>query len=231
VVRKAFSRCAGVSPILASATVAALLMLLSACAPAPQLPNASSGGQQGAAPGLHIRLAADKFAFTSADQLCQTLVTADDVVGGHGAPRWNTPEGTLPATIQTAGDVIAHHYRIYTPVRFTRFVPLIDHRQVATQEFLTVGGQVGKNSYSIDEDPTLPGTGGHYIVVLAPSTLQSSGKSAVALVVGCAYPVDARGIVTLQQAGSPHEPGVGAPQPAITIALTDLRQRLAQCKP
>jgi len=76
----------------------------------------------------------------------------------------------------------------------------------------------------------LPGLDGHYVVVLAPSTPQSGVTSDVALVVGWAYPVDARGIVTLQQVGNPQEPGVGTPQPAITITLTDPQQRLTQCK-
>ena len=229
-VRKACSRCTSASPIVASATIAVLLLMLSACAPGSQQPAPDSGGQPVTGPGVHVLLTADKFEFTSADQFCQSLVTAEVVVGGHGTPRWNTPDGTLPATIRTPDDVLAHNYRIYTPARFTRFVPLIDHRQVPTQEYLTVGGQVGKDSYRIDLSPTLPGTGGHYVVVLAPSTPPSGAHLDVALVVGWAYPVDAHGIVVLQQAGNPHEPGGGMPPPAITIALTDLAQRLVQCK-
>jgi len=34
----------------------------------------------------------------------------------------------LPATIQTAGNVIEHNHRIYTPASFARFVLLMDHQ-------------------------------------------------------------------------------------------------------
>jgi hypothetical protein len=230
--RQAFStrrECRAHLGIGGRATGAILLLMLSACAPRPQYATARSGGPHDSGPGVHVVLTADQFAFTAADQFCQSLVTAEVVVGGHGTPHWNTPDGTLPATIRTPGEVLAHNYRIYTPVMFTRFAPLLDHRTVPTHEYLTVGGQVGPDSYRIDLSPTLAGTGGHYVVVLAPSTPPSGATSDVTLVVGWAYLVDAHGIVVLQQAGNPHEPGVGTPQPAITIPLTDLAQRLAQC--
>lgn len=216
---------------LVVASAAALLVVLSACAPDSSQSPSQTAGQHTASPGLHVRLEADKFEYTSAEQFCQTLVTAEVVVGSHGAPRWNTADGELPAGIKTADDVVAQNYRIYTPITFTRFVPLLDHRHVTTKEFLTLGGQVGQDSYFINEVPTLPGTGGHYVVVLYPSTPHTGGNTEVSLVVGNAYPVDAQGTVVLQAAGDPNEPGVGSPQPAITIALTALQQQLAACKP
>ena len=212
----------------AGLVLAGVLALLSACAPGATQPGHEA--QQGMA-GLQVRLNADMFQFSSASQFCQTLVTAEVVVGGHGPARWNTPDGKLPAGISTHAAVINGNYRIYTPVTFTRFVPLVDHRDIATKEFFTLGGQVGQDRYSIDEVPTLPGTGGHYVVVLYPSTPQSGGNTEMSLVVGNAYPVDSQGMVILQQASNPNEPGVGPVQPASTIALESLKQQLAACHP
>ncbi len=208
----------------------ALFGMLSACGSAGGQPGLGSTGQQNASAGLNITLHADKFEFTSPEQFCQTLFTAEVVVGSHGTARWNTPDGKLPAGITTPAAVTKENLRIYTPVTFTRLVPLLDHRRVATKEYVTIGGQVGKDSYRIDEDPTLAGTGGHFIVVLYPSTPQTGGNTEEVLVAGNAYQVDAQGMVILQQAGNPNEPGPGQLQPAITISLASLKQRLASCK-
>lgn len=217
--------------LVIAATGAMFLMVLSACSQPGSPPTSGSNGQPKATTGLHIRLSADKFQFTSADQFCQALLTAEIVVGSHGTARWNTANGVLPATIKTATAAVQGNYRIYTPVTFARLVPLVDHRRVVTKEFLTLGGQVGQDSYFIDDVSTLPGTSGHYLVVLYPSMPQTGGNTEVSLVVGNAYPVDAQGMVVLQVAGNPNEPGVGPTQPAIAIALTSLEQQLAACKP
>jgi hypothetical protein len=212
------------------ASAAMLLVMMSACAPATSGSGPQANMLQNTSAGLHVRLDVDKFEFTFAQQFCQTLVTAEIVVGSHGTARWNTPNGILPAGISTSTAVIKANLRVYTPVTFTRFVPMVDHRHMATKEFLTVGGQVGKDSYQIDEDPGLAGTGGHFIVVLYPSTPQTGGNTEEALVVGNAYPVDSQGMVTLQQAGNSNEPGTGQLQPAITIPLASLKQQLVGCK-
>jgi hypothetical protein len=214
-------------------SILSLLALLSACGPVGGQPGSGATGQQGqqgTSTGLNVQLQADKFEFTSAGQFCQTLLTAEVVVGAHGVARWNTPDGKLPAGITTSREVLKNNLRIYMPVTFSRLVAFVDHRHVPTQEFLTVGGQVGNDSYRIDEVPDLAGTGGHFIVAFAPSTPQTGGNTEAALVAGWAYPVDAHGVVTLQQAGDPNEPGTGQLQPAITIPLAALKQQLASCK-
>ncbi len=152
-----------------------MLAMLSACSSVAGQPDSASAGQQNASPGPHIELHADRFEFTSPEQFCETLFTAEVVVGSHGTARWNTADGKLPAGVTTYVAVIHQNLRICTPITFTRLAPLLDHRHVATTDFLTVGGQVGKDSYRVDEDPTLPGTGGHYIVALWPSTPQTGG--------------------------------------------------------
>ncbi len=211
-------------------SILSLLVLLSACEAVGGQPGSGATGQQGAPTGLNVVLHADKFEFTSAGQFCQTLFTAEVVVGAHGTARWNTPDGKLPAGITTSQAVIKNNLRIYTPVTFSRLAPFVDHRHVSTKEFVTIGGQVGNDRYQVDEDPDLAGAGRHFLVVLAPSTPQTGGNTEEALVVGWAYPVDAQGVVTLQQAGDPNEPGSGPLQPAITIPLAALKQQLASCK-
>lgn len=211
-------------------SILALLALLSGCGSAVGQAGSGATGQQGTSTGLNVRLSADKFQFTSAGEFCQTLVTAEVVVGSHGVGRWNTPDGKLPAGITTSRAVMTNSLRIYTLVTFSRLVPLVDHRHVTAKEFFTVGGKVGSDSYRIDEEPDLAGTGGHFIVVLSPSTPQTGGDSEEALIVGWAYPVDAHGVVILQQAGNPNEPGTGQLAPTITIPLASLKQQLASCK-
>jgi hypothetical protein len=188
----------------------AMLAMLSACSSVTETPDSASAGQQNTSPGLHIELHADRFEFTSSEQFCQTLFTAEALVGSHGAARWNTADGKLPAGVTTYAAVIHQNLRIYTPITFTRLAPLLDHRHVTTKEFLTVGG--------------------HYLVVLWPSTPQTGGNTEERLVVGNTYPIDAQGIVTLQQAGDPNEPGSGQRDPAITVPLASLKQQLANCK-
>lgn len=209
-----------------------LLALLSACDSAGGQSGSGSGAtrQQGPSTGLNVRLSADKGTFTSAGQFCPTLVTAEVVVGAHGVARWNTADGKLPAGITTSREVMKNNLRIYTPVTFSRLVPLVDHRHVVTKEFLTLGGQVGNDSYRIDEYPDLARTGDHFLVVLYPSTPHTGGDSEEALVVTDAFPVDAQGVVTLRHGGNPNEPGTGQLQPAITIPLASLKQQLASCK-
>lgn len=211
-------------------SIMTLLAVLSACNSGGGRPGSVSSGQQNSSAGLHVVLHADKFEFTAPQQFCQTLLTAEVVVGAHGTAHWNTADGRLPAGVTTYTELLKDNLRVYTPVDFTRLTPLVDHRHSATKGFATVGGQVGNDTYFIDDDPTLPGVGGSFIVVLYPSTPQTGGNTEETLVVGNAYPVDAQGVVTLQQAGNPNEPGPGQLQPAITISLASLTQQLASCK-
>jgi hypothetical protein len=119
---------------------------------------------------------------------------------------------------------------MYTPVQFRTMKVLRDLRHVATKEFMTVGGQVQQDQFWLDPFPQLQDTG-HYVIVFGPGS-QPVGKGKVEewLEVYDAYPVDAQGMVTLQQASSPNEPGPGQPQSAVKISLTDLQHQLAACK-
>jgi hypothetical protein len=206
--------------------ILALALILGAC-------NSSTSGQtaqQSATPPLRVRLSLDRAVFTKSEELCNPILTADVMVGSHGAARWNTLNGQRPP-VTTSAEVLRQNYFIYAPVTFSRFIPLHDRRAAPTAEYITVGGQVGQDSYEADELPQLPEVGGHYIVVFAPPLSATPLARGDAMLASYAFPVTAAGVVILQQAGDPNEPGSGTPQPAITIPLADLTQLLVSCKP
>jgi hypothetical protein len=101
---------------------------------------------------------------------------------------------------------------------------------VATTMSITLGGQAGQDTYSVDGMPRLEAPAGHYIVVLVPPSSTKGLPVGDILLVSYAFPVDARGMVVLRQAGKPQEPGTGAVDSEVTIALADLTQTLASCK-
>lgn len=185
--------------------------------------------QQASYPSVNVHIEADRYEYTSPQSMCPSVLTSVVVVESHGQPRWNTPDGQRP-TISNSNMIVAHGYRIYTPVLFAQNHPLIDHRPAPTKEFMQIGGQVGSDTMFIDPYPQLK-DGGHYVIVFAPDRLPASqGKTADWLVVFDAFPVDDQGMVLLQAAGSPNEPGPGQPQPEIKISLTSLKQQLAACR-
>lgn len=205
--------------------ILALALLLGAC-------NSSTSGQtaqQLSTLPLHVRLIIDRAVFTKPGDLCNPILTAEVIVGSHGAARWNTPNGQRPP-VTTSAEIVDQNYFIYRPVTFGRFIPLHDRRAAPTVEYITVGGWVGQDSYEADELPQLPEVGGHYVVVFAPPVSATALARGDVMLASYAFPVTAAGTVILQQAGDPNEPGIGTPQPAITIPLADLTQLLASCK-
>lgn len=180
-------------------------------------------------PPLIMREVYDGWRFTTPKDMCQgTPLVAEVIVGGTGPGRWTTPDGARPATsdyraIEKAG------WHIVTPVRFSRFNILLDHRTSQTQEFLMLGGQVGQDSEEAIPFPQLA-IGARYVVVFSPDNDLATGKyTEVRLLVFNAFPIDQQNIVTLQVAGDPNEPGVGPVQQQIMIPLSQLQQDLAHC--
>jgi hypothetical protein len=116
-------------------------------------------------------------------------------------------------------------------VSFASFAPLRQHSLASDPNatFVTIGGQVGQDTYQIDGLPQPPGIGGHYVVVISPPAPREWLMPTDTLLASYAFPIDASGKVTLQYAGNPNEPGVGPVQPEISVALTDLKTTLAQC--
>jgi len=176
-----------------------------------------------------VRIEADRWAYTTLQSLCTSLLTSEVVVASHDLPRWNTANGQRPPV--ASGDAIfTQGYRILTPVLFAKQQPLIDHRASSTKEYVQLGGSVGQDSMLIDGFPRL-NDGGHYVVVFAPGSLPAGqGTTTAWLVIYDAFPIDEQGMVVFQAGGSKSEPGPGQPQPEITMSLTTLKQQLATCK-
>jgi hypothetical protein len=208
----------------------ALILALSACArPIVTAQHVSpASAQQTPLPAMHIWLEIDRWQYTKAEQLCGAPLVAEVVAGAHGHARWNTEDGKRPP-LATAGEIIRQGYIIYMPVTFASYTPLRIHGLLPGASFMTIGGQVGQDTYRYGDYPQLSGAGSHYIVVITTPAPREGLMPTDILLVSYAFPIDANGKVTLQLAGDPHEPGVGPVQPEITVALTDLKTTLAQC--
>jgi len=208
----------------------ALGLLLTACGPSGEA-SSNSAQQVLAYPPLHIQRSSDRIVLTKFEDLCGPFLLAEVKVGGHGAGLWNTPDGKRPpvhTTQEVLKEVLKGGYRIYTSVTFSQFNVLHEHRTTPTTRYLMSGGQVGQDT-EVDEDlPTLPGVGGHYLVLFAPPAPNMKVGGPETMIVEYAYPVDTQGIVTVRAA--PPEPGPGISDPEIKRSLTEVKQLLATCK-
>lgn len=186
-------------------------------------PSASSNASQTSSvpTPIDITIEVDRFEFTTPQAMCQAPLVADVVAGAHGQGHWNTPSGSLPATLD-----LTQGYFILTPLQVASVHPLLDRRQEQTREFVLVGGQIGRDIMRVEDFPWLI-TGSRYLVVFAPAHLVGPPATAQAtLEVYNAFPVDAHDIVTLQQQSI--EQGKIS-QPTITMPLAQVQQRLAAC--
>jgi len=181
---------------------------------------------------LHIVLDADRLTLTKPEEMCNRMLVADVVVGAPIASRWNTADGKLPADVASKGarEVEKQGYFIYTIVSLSRMTPLRDGRQAPTQQFLTIGGQVGQDTYVVHEEPQLtPGV--RYLAVFDHPTPVKGAPSGETMLLSFAYQIDGQGMILFQRAGNPNEPSDGgALQPEIKTSLTSLRELLAACK-
>lgn len=220
------------SAIFAALVASLLVVMLSSCQ-TPATQHSSSSPEAEAS--LNIHLIVDRYEFNSPASMCTSILTAEVQTVSYGKSRWNTPDGLRPhmapaSHSSLAETLVAEGYRIYTPVHFGTMRILHDRRRQATQAFVTVGGQVGSDQFWIIGFPQLQ-PNGHYVLVFAPGLQPPRGRQESWLEVYDAFPVDAHGIVTLQQPGAPAEPGPGQPQPAVQVALSlsSLQQHLANC--
>ncbi|HEY7347948.1 MAG TPA: hypothetical protein VH599_06475 [Ktedonobacterales bacterium] len=160
--------------------------------------------------------------------MCVAYLAADAGIAGLGASHWNSPDGSRPAADERT--IVRQGYAIYTPLQFSSMRVLRDQRHQPTTEFDTIGGQVGPDSYSSDDPQVIPG--GRYLLLFVP------GVDAVAqawnekwMVAAAAWPIDAKGIVTLQAAHTEEGQGpAGESFPAVTMPLSQIVQQLANCK-
>lgn len=187
---------------------------------------------------LVLNLAVDRYEFNTPANMCKAPMIAEVITGSIGQSHWNTANKAQPSFLsqglpkrQLEDALIKGGYMIYTPIQFISMNILLDHRssKQPPEEFVLVGGQQGTTKITIGEYPSLK-TATRYLVVFAPGLNASTHSNTLQWqLVYEAFPIDAQGIVTLQQAGSPNEPGSGQPQPAVKIALTALQQQLAAC--
>lgn len=183
-------------------------------------------------PALHINIDAYRWVYNTPARMCQALMVADVTVGSKEASHWNTPNGVLPsAMVKTVRAVTQGGYYIYTPVLFNKMNIHLDHRHnKAAREYVTMGGQVGPDTYTVDDAPQLA-IGKRYLVVFTAGVVPETPTfDETSLIVYDAFPIDSNGTVTLQAAGPANEPGPGTPQPAITMPLSQILGQLASCK-
>lgn len=222
-----------------SPVVIATLILLAGCGySAAGQPNQTGQTGQASQATLSLNLSVDRYEFNTPANMCQAPMIADVTAGSAGQSHWNTANKAQPSflsqampTPQVKDSLIKGGYMIYTPIQFTRMNILLDHRssKQVPEEFAMVGGQQGTTKLTVGEYPLLKNST-RYLVVFVPGLNASTHKLTLQWqLVYNAFPIDAQGMVTLQQAGSPNEPGSGQPQSEVKIALTALQQQLAKC--
>jgi hypothetical protein len=222
-----------------SLLVMAMLLFLAGCGgPSAMQTNQPSQANQISQATLVLDLDVDRYEFNTPASLCQAPMVAEAVAGSFGQSHWNTTNPVQPSllsqalpTRQLKDSLIKGGYTIYTPVYFTSMTILRDQRssKLAAEEFVMVGGQQGTTRISIGEFPQLKASTRYLVVVVPGLNATTHHLTLQWQVVYNAFPIDAQGVVTLQPAGSPNEPGAGKPQPAVTITLAALQQQLAHC--
>lgn len=190
-------------------------------------PSASSHASKAglASTSINITIEADRFEFTTPQAMCKAPLVADIIAGTYGQAHWNTPSGSHSVTLDHQ-TILTQGYFIFTPLQVVSVHPLLDRRQEQTQEFVLVGGQVGRDVMRVEDFPWLI-TGSRYLVVFAPAHVVGTPVTTqTTLEVYNAFPIDSHDIVTLQQQSI--EQGKIA-QPTITMPLVQIQQQLAAC--
>jgi hypothetical protein len=217
----------------------AMLLFLAGCGdPSAMQTNQPSQANQTSQATLVLDLDVDRYEFNTPANLCQAPMVAEVVASSFGQSHWNTTNKVQPSllsqsmpTRQLKDSLIKGGYTIYTPVQFTSMKIMLDHRssKLSPEEFVMAGGLQGTTKITVGEFPQLK-VSTRYLVVIVPGLNATTHRLTLQWqIVYNAFPIDAQGVVTLQQAGSPNEPGSGKPQPAVKITLTALQQQLASC--
>jgi hypothetical protein len=187
------------------------ILLLTGCAVAQQ------------SNGVHIQGDASRLSFNTPELMCKAILVADAGIAGLGSSHWNTPDGTRPAAADER-TLVRGGYAIYTPLHFSFMHIHVDRRSQPTHEFDTIGGQVGPDSDSEGYPQVM--SQHNYLLVLVNGIQALQGESQTVMVVTDAFPIDAQGVVTLQD-GSTEQ---GTVHPTVTAPLSQIVQQLANCK-
>jgi len=157
--------------------------------------------------------------------MCTFLLVADVKVTGVGQAHWNTSTGTKPADASKL-TVMQKGYYIYTPLKLIFQHIYIDHRPQHTQEFVSVGGQVGADSITMEDFPRV--TSGHYLMIFTPTLMAGQkGFDATRLTLYSAFPISSQESVMLQP--KMIEQGQVSQQ-ELDMPLVQVAQQLATCK-
>ncbi len=183
--------------------------------------STGSGSQQ----GLTLKLTSDRFEIRTPGQMCTFLLVADVNVTGVGKAHWNTLTGTKPADASEL-TVMQKGYYIYTPMKLILQHIYIDHRHQPTQEFVSIGGQVGADRIVMEDFPRV--TSGRYLMVFTPTLMfGQKGFDATRLTLYSAFPISSQDIVMLQP--KMIEQGQVSQQ-EVDMPLAQVAQQLASCK-
>lgn len=183
--------------------------------------STGSGSQQ----GITENLSSYRPQVRTPSQMCTFLLVADVNVTGVGQAHWNTLTGTKPADASRL-TVIQKGYYIYTPMKLTLQHIYIDHRPQPTQEFVSIGGQVGADRIILEDFPRV--TSGRYLMVFTPTLMVGqNGFDATRLTLYSAFPISSLDIVKLQP--KMIEQGQVSQQ-EVDMPLAQVAQQLASCK-
>ena len=174
---------------------------------------------------IHLQLAAYRAEVTTPEGMCTVPLIVDGTVSGYKPGHWNTSDGARPATL-TEDVAQKQGFMIFTPLQTGNFRILYDLRKTSSHEYAMMGGQAGKDTYSIEDYPR-PALNQRYIMLFVPST--RVGQSTLfldVLVLYQVFPVDAQGNVTLEHTSVEQGNTYGQ---TVTIPLTTLESKLAVC--
>jgi hypothetical protein len=212
--------------LLAITGMAIVAFLLVGCG---QQNNAASSSQQDAAslsgPALHLIFGAYRTEFNTPASMCTVPLIVEGHIANYKAGHWNTTSGVRPQSL-TAVQAQQQGYMIYTPIQPGTFNTLLDRRSGPTHEFVVLGGQVGQDTYALEDYPQPPSNKRFLMLFLPSNHAGQPGYFQDSLVLYDAFPIDSQGNVLLQQQSIEQGQTYGQ---NVSIPLTTLASDLAGC--
>jgi hypothetical protein len=198
--------------------IAAAALTVHAAGSPGRVPNTTAGQP------LNLLEHVDRFVFDTPALMCQSDLVVDAQFAGRGTSHWTTPNGQRPQGVDSR-TLLARGYSIVTPINFASAHPLLDHRRLATSEFVVLGGQVGQDRIASDSAPLKAGS--RYVLVAVPNADAQTGRwTERSLVVLDAFPIDSQGMVTLRP--QIIEQGKVS-QALVRVSLSQLHTQVGSC--